>query len=137
MAIVCSGLIGAASPWQRPSARWGPEVTYCERDTRNLESVPDSFDAVLNLWQSFGYFDEATNRSILRQIHRKLDPGGRLVLDLYNRQFFERHQGTRSFVKNGVRVNECKSMTDNRLTVSLTYGDGAADTFDWQLYTPE
>lgn len=116
----------------------GNEVTYIAQDMRRFAELPGSFDAVLNLWQSFGYFDEATNRDVLRQINQKLAPKGRLILDIYHRSFFERHQGTRSFVKEGVLITESKYMTGNRLTVNLVYGDGEpTDTFDWRLYTPD
>ena len=52
-------------------------VTYYERDMRDFASVPGRFDAVLCLWQSFGYFDPETNRTVLRQIHDELGSNGR------------------------------------------------------------
>jgi SAM-dependent methyltransferase len=103
-----------------------------------LALAPGAFDAVLSLWQSFGYFDDATNLDVLRQVRRALTPGGRLVLDVYHRGFFERHQGTRRFERAGTVITETKYMSGDRLTVHLTYGVGGdADIFDWQIYTPE
>ncbi len=116
----------------------GAEVTYIEQDMRCFAQLPWTFDAVLNLWQSFGYFDEATNHDVLHQISQKLRPQGRFILDIYHRGFFEQHQGTRTFEKEGVLVTESKHMAGNRLTVNLVYGDSeGTDTFDWQLYTPD
>lgn len=95
------------------------------------------FDAVVCLWQSFGYFDAATNTDILRQINAKLVSGGRFVLDIYNREFFEDCLGIREFVTDGVTVTEQKMMVDGRLTVRLSYDDrDTVDVFEWQLYTP-
>jgi SAM-dependent methyltransferase len=111
-------------------------VVYLERDMRELDSLPNSFDAVICLWQSFGYFDDVTNTDILRQIHRKLNPQGRLILDLYHRDFFAQHQEPRVFERGARAVNETKRMTGNRLSVRLDYGDWY-DEFDWQLYTPD
>jgi SAM-dependent methyltransferase len=42
------------------------------------------FDAVVNWFTSFGYFDPATNDAVLAAFARALRPGGRLLLDLYN-----------------------------------------------------
>jgi SAM-dependent methyltransferase len=114
------------------------QVTYIERDMRRLTDLPGSFDAVVNLWQSFGYFDEAANADILRQIGQKLNHAGRLILDIYHRGFFEQHQGSRSFERQGRTVVETKVMNGRRLTVRSDYSDSAlSDVFDWQLYTPD
>lgn len=113
-------------------------VQFVQGDTRDLSSVPGSFDAIINLWQSFGYFDAVTNSDILRQISNKLNRHGRLLLDIYHRGFFEAHQGERSFLKDGINISESKRMIGDRLTVMLDYGPTAPpDVFEWQLYTPE
>lgn len=114
----------------------GSRVTYLQLDMRQLAGLPGIFNAVISLWQSFGYFDDSTNANILRQISRKLTPNGRLILDIYHRSFFEQQQGVRGFERNGVPIVETRSMTDSRLTVHLEYGRLGRDTFDWQLYTP-
>jgi SAM-dependent methyltransferase len=114
------------------------DVTYYEQDMREFAAVPGTFDAVVCLWQSFGYFDATTNQGILRQINAKLSPEGRFVLDIYNREFFENRLETREFVKDGVTVTERKTVVDDRLTVRLSYGDReTVDVFAWQLYTPD
>lgn len=116
----------------------GNKITYVAQDIRHFVKLPGTFDAILILWQSFGYFDEATNRNILYQINQQLTPGGRLILDIYHRNFFEQHQGTHSFVKGGISITESKCINGNRLRVNLNYGNGdTTDVFDWQVYTPE
>lgn len=114
------------------------QVTYQALDMRHLAGLPGSFEAILSLWQSFGYFDDATNLDILGQISRKLSPQGRFVLDIYHRGFFEQHQGARTFEKSGLTITETKLMIGNRLSVTLEYDhDQAPDKFEWQLFTPE
>lgn len=126
--------LGALREAQRRS---GGQIPYVAQDMRHLGLRPGILDGVLSLWQSFGYFDAATNRDIMRQIHRALRPGGRLVLDVYHRGFFERHQGTQHFEREGLLITESKRMQGHRLTVQLTYGNGeASDSFQWQLFTP-
>jgi SAM-dependent methyltransferase len=45
----------------------------------------DRFDAVVNWFTSFGYFDDDENRAVLREFHRVLRPGGRLLLETNHR----------------------------------------------------
>ncbi|WP_102127111.1 class I SAM-dependent methyltransferase [Deinococcus planocerae] len=115
-----------------------PEVCrFLVGDMRDLSEVPGDLDAALVLWQSFGFFDEATNAAVLRGLHGRLRPGGRLILDVYHRDFFEAHQGEGHFTRGGLAVAEHKRMAGGRLRVELDYGgEQEGDAFDWQLYTP-
>lgn len=129
---------GSSAPYQLNSEPMSGAVSYIEHDMRHLEELPGAFDGVLCLWQSFGYFDAATNAGILRQASAKLRPGGRLILDIYHRGFFERNQGVRRFERFGRSISETKRMDNDRLTVVLDYGaDQPADTYAWQLFLPE
>jgi SAM-dependent methyltransferase len=109
----------------------------CE-DMRRFADIPGSgFDAVLILWQSFGYFDPLTNLGILHQINARLFPHGRLVLDIYNREYFDLHQGEWTYSRNGKAITERKSIQGSRLEVTLEYHDsGEKDSFSWQIFTP-
>ena len=44
----------------------------------------EEFDAVVNWFTSFGYFDPQTNDRVLARFARALRPGGRLLLELHN-----------------------------------------------------
>lgn len=127
---------------QRRTEVAGQEITYIVGDMRDLGAVPDTFDAVINMWQSLSYFDEATNAALLRDISAKLAPGGRFVVDLYNRDYFQRNQGDKTQHINGVTVQSRGYMDGNRWHSVLTYHDAAGascgdDHMDWQLYTPD
>ena len=55
-------------------------------DIRELPFADASFDWVLNFFTSFGYFDnERENFRVLEEIARVLAPGGRFLIDLFNR----------------------------------------------------
>jgi SAM-dependent methyltransferase len=113
-------------------------IHFMVHDMRELDSLSTTFDGVLNLWHSFGYFDDATNRDILRQIHARLRPGGCFILDIYNRESLERFPARRQFVKEGVQVITKYRWSGKRVTCSLTYDGGiGADTFEWRIYTPD
>jgi SAM-dependent methyltransferase len=58
-------------------------VEYVGGDMRQLPWRA-RFDRVINWSTAFGYFDDATNRSVLDGIVRALKPGGRLAMDLDN-----------------------------------------------------
>lgn len=112
-------------------------VEWVRADLRRPPFRAGSFDAVLSLWQSFGYFDAAGNAAVLRALGELLAPEGVLVMDLYHRAFFERNQGERASKRGGVDVVERRTVRDGRLSVELVYRpSGGGDRFDWQLFTP-
>ncbi len=115
----------------------GARETFLVHDLRRIGELPGTLDAAILLWQSFGQFDEATNAAVLGQVAEKLRLGGRFILDIYHRKFFESHQGSRAHDRGGRVISEHKQMSGNRLTVRLDYGNGTADVFEWQLFTPE
>ena len=104
-------------------------------DLRELDALPTGFDAVINMWASFGYFDAETNAHVLGSFARRLRQGGRLVLDLFDRSFFEAQPRE---VEREVRpgVVERSRIAGDRRRVELDYGDGQIDVFEWQLYLP-
>jgi SAM-dependent methyltransferase len=60
--------------------REGPRLSFRRGDMRRM-AYRDEFDAVVNLYTSFGYFTPAQNAAVLRGMARALRPGGRLLLD--------------------------------------------------------
>ncbi len=112
-------------------------LRFLRHDMRDLATLAGHFDAIICLWQSFGYFDAPTNEAILQSMSDKLNGGGRCLLDLYHRDFFEQNQGTRVFEIQGRTITEKKQMRGNRLIVELSYGGAGGDRFEWQLYRPE
>jgi SAM-dependent methyltransferase len=112
-----------------------PGTVFLQRDMRQLEELHGSWDAVVNLWASFGYFDPDTNRSVLRAMRRLLRPAGRLILDLYNRSHFEGRTGQRLLKAGGGEVLEVRTLLDGRLDVRLEYlPGGGGDHFSWEVF---
>lgn len=53
---------------------------------------PETFDLVLVMWSSFGYFtEESDHEQVLANIHRSLTPDGQLVLDLVGLEYLCRN----------------------------------------------
>jgi len=60
----------------------------------DMRSVPADgpFDAVVNLFTSFGYFDDdRENGKVLQEISRLLKPGGRFIIDFMNVAYVARN----------------------------------------------
>jgi SAM-dependent methyltransferase len=114
-----------------------PRLRFVERDMRDLRSIDEQFDGALNLWHSFGYFDDETNAGILTTVLSLLRPGGRLIIDLYNRDHLLLLPPREAMERNGMRIETRRSWEGNRHRVHLTYGDGAATgEFEWRIYSP-
>ncbi len=62
-------------------------VPFIHGDMRKLPFVENSFDVVLNLFTSFGYFPEDDeNRQVLAEVSRVLRTSGRFFIDFLNRK---------------------------------------------------
>jgi SAM-dependent methyltransferase len=62
----------------------GRSIRWLRGDMRAVP-LEETFDAVLNMFTSIGYFeDDAENEKVLHEIHRLLRPGGRFIIDFLN-----------------------------------------------------
>ncbi|MGH9789839.1 MAG: SAM-dependent methyltransferase, partial [Candidatus Acidiferrales bacterium] len=57
------------------------------------------FDLVLNLFTSFGYFGDRDDQRVLESFYRALQPGGRAVIHVINRDFIMRHYRPRNVAR--------------------------------------
>jgi len=66
------------------------EIEFVEEDMRDF-CRPDCFDAVVNLFTSFGYFGaQADDRRVVENAYRSLRPGGRLLIDMMGKEVIAR-----------------------------------------------
>lgn len=49
-------------------------------DMRSLPVADNCFDLVINMWTSFGFFDETQNKKVLQEFYRVLKPKGKVIL---------------------------------------------------------
>ncbi|HEX4652835.1 MAG TPA: class I SAM-dependent methyltransferase [Candidatus Udaeobacter sp.] len=123
-----SSAIAKARDWNR-----GPR--YFQADLRDYQPQTSAYDAAIVMGQSFGHFNTATNRAVLGRLATGVRERGRIILDLWNPDFFILHQGKWAFeLPDGV-VRETKRIRDDRLFVHLTYPSGEQEDFEWQLFT--
>lgn len=77
---------------RREAAETGLQVAFQQGDARAIPFPAASFDVVLLLGISFGIFADATDgRRVLAEAWRVLAPGGRLLMDLIDRDVALRH----------------------------------------------
>jgi len=112
----------------------GPNYVFA--DICDYQPTPDEFDAAIVMGQSFGHFDVATNSSVLFRLANGVRKRGRIILDVWNPEFFTAYQGERELKTQRGSVRENKRVIGDRLYVSLDYQDGAHEKFEWQLFTP-
>ncbi|HBF33340.1 TPA: hypothetical protein DDW35_02125 [Candidatus Sumerlaeota bacterium] len=68
----------------RSKATVAPESPVLRGDMRSLPFADNSFDVIINLFNSFGYFTPKENRLVLDEWYRVLAPKGRLLIDIVN-----------------------------------------------------
>jgi SAM-dependent methyltransferase len=91
---------------------------FIEGDMRNVEEILrehiDSFDVVLNLFTSMGYWDEKTDRHIFTQALNLTKPGGIFIIHTANRDYLVKHFQARDVISwEGGRV----MLADRRLNL--------------------
>ncbi len=59
------------------------QIQFVHADMREIPFEAE-FDAVINMFTAFGYFDDAENQKVLDAVARALKPGGKFLIDLLN-----------------------------------------------------
>lgn len=87
------------------------KVSWLRGDMREIP-LEKSFDAVVNLFTSFGYFaDEAENQRVLHEINRLLKDEGKFIIDFLNPAYVEAHLVTYSVRQEGeIEIEENRSI---------------------------
>ena len=65
------------------TAEAGVEVRFERSDMRRI-SYEAEFDAVINMFTAFGYFEEAENRLVMERVAAALVPGGAFLMEVAN-----------------------------------------------------
>lgn len=99
----------------REARRNDPEqrVTWLQADMRKLPFT-GGFDAVVNLFSSFGYFKEDHEHiQVLREIKRVLKPDGRFIIDYLNPSYTADH-----LIPESERMDEGQRIVERRMIMN-------------------
>ncbi|WP_202078626.1 class I SAM-dependent methyltransferase [Caldalkalibacillus salinus] len=102
------------------------DVTYIHGDVRHLPFT-QSFDYVLNLFTSFGYFEEMEeNKKVFDSIKQSLKPEGQYLIDFLNPEYVKANLVPESFRKVGdIQVTENRRIEKQKVIKDITVQDGS------------
>jgi SAM-dependent methyltransferase len=83
-------LIRAADTARRASLN----INFIHGDMREM-TFENEFDGAYSMFTSFGYFDDDTNRKVAANLARAVKPGGKILIDVVNRDYLCRDLPTR------------------------------------------
>lgn len=116
------------------------EPSFIQGDVRHVNFGKD-FDAVIVMYQSFGYFEDSEDKSILQKIYLSLKPGGRFLIEILNRDYILRNFSKRDEKElMGIKVIEdrdfdvIKSRVNSKLTRYEKDGI-VVKKMSWRLYS--
>lgn len=90
----------------------GLEIKFREGDARDLPYPNDSFDVVMILGNSFGYFDSIQDDlRVLEEVFRVLKPWGRILIDIANGEYLREHYQPRSWEWIDKKAFVCRERT--------------------------
>jgi D-alanine-D-alanine ligase len=76
----------------------GLKISFKEGDARKLPFPPDSFDVVMILGNSFGYFESNEDDAmILKEVFKVMKPGGTFLIDVADGSYLRTHYQPRSW----------------------------------------
>lgn len=127
---------------RRARAQIRPSLELVRGDMRQLPFAPCSFDAVVNLFTSFGYFtDDHLHRLVLENVAAVIVRNGTFVLDYLNAHHVRRHLVPHEERNLGSRriVTERRLSSDERFVVKeiRLMDEGRSFLERVRLFTPE
>jgi SAM-dependent methyltransferase len=106
----------------REARRESPDSPYVRADMRELPFADESFDLVVNLFTSFGYFDDDSEHAkVLSCVRSAMRRGGTLVIDFLNASQVRRELVPYDErVENGITIEQRRAITPDDRFVEKT-----------------
>jgi SAM-dependent methyltransferase len=121
----------------------GVSVEWLARDMRRLD-LESAFEGAYSFFTSFGYYGDDENERVIHRLARALLPGGRLLLDLMNRDrllavppgrtWDQREDGALLMVETALDPRTSRAHVRQTL-IEPTTGPRPVKEFDVRLYT--
>jgi SAM-dependent methyltransferase len=109
------------------------EVVWVRGDMREVP-LEGPFDAVVNLFTSFGYFDDdVEHERVLGEIRRLLRHGGRFIIDFLNPDYVQRHLVPHSVrTEDELRIEETRRIENGYVCKTIVLQEIGSD--DKRIY---
>jgi len=122
---------------KKKANKQGLNIRFLQDDMRSF-CEPNSFDAVINVFTSFGFFEEAADdKRVLENVYESLKEGGKFVIDIVGKEVLARiFQEKRWFEEDGVIVLEESKLSEDWSSVEsrwIKIKDGERDEFRFSL----
>jgi cyclopropane fatty-acyl-phospholipid synthase-like methyltransferase len=104
-------------------------------ERQDMRSFSGSFDLIMNLFTSFGYFDEdEENEEVIAQAGKRLNPGGYFVIDFFNSVVIRRDivAYNEKILPSGERVEQLREIINNRIQkkIRIFSGDHSTEFYE-------
>lgn len=76
----------------------GVKVQFIKEDMRRI-TFREEFDAVILLWNSFGYFSDEENEELIKSVYKALKKKGYFLLEIINRDWIVRNFSPKNWQK--------------------------------------
>jgi len=127
---------------RREAGRQKVKARFLRGDMRE-PAFASEFHAVINIFTSFGYYDDGTNQEVLERIARALRPGGKFLIETMNRNGLMKNYRTWEVSAIGrdlvVRRHEFDPLTARmKSSWRVVRGNRVLDLggFDLRIYAP-
>ncbi|MFZ4785712.1 MAG: class I SAM-dependent methyltransferase [Flavobacteriales bacterium] len=105
-----------------------PGLTFEVADMRYFE-LNQQFDAVMNLFTSFGYFDEmADNTLVLQRIHNHVKTNGLFIMDFFNAVWVQEQMVEKQEIqREHISFHISKHIEDDIMMKSIDFSDNGKE----------
>ncbi len=103
------------------------KITYLQGDMRKIP-FKEEFDAIINIFTSFGYFSDEENSKVLKGVSKALKPEGKFLIDVVNRDWVLKNFLPYIASPRGedyvVEINTFDALTSINLTERILFKEG-------------
>jgi SAM-dependent methyltransferase len=117
------------------AAQRAPGPRYLALDQRHVGHMRWTFDAILVLWNSFGFVDQATDLETMAGMATILRPGGKVLFDMYHPEWMQDHQLAGDREEPGA-TSVRRWVNGDRCFHEIRYPSGTTDAIQFALYSP-
>ena len=115
----------------------GLNIRFVQDDMRSF-CEPNAFDAVINIFTSFGYFEEATDdKGVLENVYKSLKDGGKFLVDIIGKEVLARiFQDKRWYEEDGTIILEEAKLSEDWSSIEnrwIIIRDDKRDEFRFSL----